>query len=133
MELPQPLLVSDTFPGSGATVERDHLVQLVASFTEDLGADAAGRADVVNKVRLEVLDEAADPALPGEAIKLGRSAYDQASMSLVFTPDAAELDAKLTPGTEVAFTIGAGVRAASGAQLPSDVRVRFWIAEKSRP
>ena len=54
-------------------------------------------------------------------------------MSLVFTPDADELDAKLTPGAEIALTIGAGVRAASGAQLPSDVRVRFWIAEKSRP
>lgn len=132
VELPQPLLVSDTFPASGATVEREHLIQLTIAFTEDLGSDAAGRGDIVNKIRLERVDEEADPALPGDPIGLGRSSYDPASRTLVFTPDPDELDTKLVPGAEVAFTVGAGIRAVSGAQLPNDVRVRFWIAEKSR-
>lgn len=132
VDLPQPLLVSDTYPASGATVEREHLIQLTVSFTSDLGGDAAGRGDIVNKIRLERIEEGADPALPGEAIGLGRSGYDQASRTLVFTPDPGELDAKLVPGAEVSFTIGAGMRSASGAELPNDVHVRFWIAEKTR-
>ena len=85
MELPQPLLVSDTYPASGTTVERDHLTQLTVSFTADLGDDAAGRGDIVNKIRLERIEADADPALPGETIGLGRSGYDQASRTLVFT------------------------------------------------
>lgn len=132
VELPQPLLVSDTYPSSGATVEREHLVQLSIAFTQDLGSDAAGRGDIVNKIRLERVDSDADGALPGTNIELGRSSYDQRSRTLVFTPDPAELDANLAPGAEVSFTVGAGIRAHSGAQLPGDVRVRFWIAEKSR-
>lgn len=132
VDLPSPLLVVDTYPSSGATVEREHLLQLTVTFSEDLGAGAAGREDVVGKIGLERLDPDADPALPGERIELGRSEYHAVSHTLVFTPNEDHLDSRLLPGVELLFTIGAGIAAADGPTLSHDVRVRFWIAQKTR-
>jgi len=128
--LPRPLLVVDSYPASGATVERAHLTRLTITFSEDLGEDAPTNGRVLEKVRLARRPGGVDLAIPGEPVSLGVPSYHRDSFTMDFEPPAEELDEKATPGAQLSLTVGAGLPAASGRTLPTDVRVLFWMAEE---
>ena len=127
--LPLPLLVLDTFPASGATVERIHLTRLSVTFSEDVGEDAPTNGRVLEKIRLAWRRGSVDLAVPGEAVSLGLPSYHRSSFTIDFEPEPRDLDAAATPGAQLTLTVGAGLPAASGRTLPADVRAIFWIAE----
>jgi len=127
--LPMPLLVLDTFPASGATVERLHLTRLSVTFSEDVGEDAPTNGRVLEKIRLAHRPGSVDLAIPGEPVDLGLPSYHRASFTIDFEPDPTDLDAAATPGALLTLTVGAGLPAASGRALPNDVRAIFWIAD----
>ena len=128
VNLPQPLFVVDTFPASGATVERAHVDTLSVTFSEDLGDDVSTSGRVADKARLVRRPPEVDGNSAGEPVALGSPGYDPASFTVVFTPDPADLDRVSTPGSQLVLTLGAGLAARSGPALAADVRVHFWIA-----
>jgi len=129
VDLPAQLLVVDTFPASGASVQRKHLTRLSVTFSEDLGSTAPTNARVLEKIRLTRKEGSASPDLPGEAVNLGVPGYHQPSFTLDFVPDSRTLEDAATPGSQLTLTLGAGLPAVSGRTLPADTRAVFWIAE----
>ncbi len=115
-----PLLVFNTYPANGATLDRADLGEVAITFSADVGPAEA----VVDHVVLRGADGVL-PLLRDDGANVG---YDADTFTLRVALDAQAQDA-LAAGT-YDLTVTRGLEAVDGRRLPTDYVVRFTVVAR---
>lgn len=125
INLPTPLWVLHTYPANGAVVDREYLQTLTIAFSEALPTEAPTDPEVKNRISIRDASDA--------EIEIADFGYDQQQWSIRLIVDPQRHPEAFAPGAAIRILVGAGLRAASGATLPADVFIHFWVAEEPAP
>ena len=115
VDMDTPLVITETYPVSGAEVPIEALQHLRVVFSLDLGLRAAASSEVREHFRVEVSSDAQE----WTEIPFSAYGYDPEERCFTLDPDGQVLR-QLRPRWELRLIVLAGLAAERGAPLPRD-------------